>query len=218
MPLEDISNKPPKFRLHVDLEQEYATLRSSRSNEETNVAAQTLRLQGRKCIDLWTDGCIYPFDPLTNAPPPFCNVTSFLRFLGDGVHGLLGYCKRLHVVAAEESHRRAHIQGFCHGLQQQHKEESNSLQKLVAELESQRKELENQREGLLKMVNDYKNRYDEECKKTDAAKQYARNVRRHIASLKNLPVGFRLRKRKRQSLENLAALSGARKRRLRATR
>lgn len=211
MPLEDISNKPPKFRLHVDLERDYATLRSSRSNEETNVAVQTLRSQGRKCIDLWTDGSIYPIDPITNAPPNFCNVTTFLRFLGDGANGLLGYCRRLYIAAIQESYRRAHFEGLCHGFQKKHKEEVDRIQNRIVELESQREEL-------LKKALDAKNGYDEECKRCDAAKQDARNVRRHLASLKKLPVGFRQRKRKRQSLENLAAFSGARKRRLRATR
>ena len=46
--------------------------------------------------NLWTDGNLYPCDPLTGAAPPFRNITQLVRFVGDGFNGFLGYCGRLH--------------------------------------------------------------------------------------------------------------------------
>lgn len=211
MPLEDISNRAPKFRLHVDLASEYATFRSLKPSGVNNVPLDTLRSQGRKCIDLWTNGFIYPIDPLTNAPPPFVNITSFLTYVGDGANGLFGYCRRLSFVAAQESHSRVHFQGLWHELQQQHKKDIDRLEEVVNNLKTQNQEL--QKNNLL-----LKQAFDMERDKMNAVKQDARNKKRCLASLKKLPVGFRQRKRKRQSLETLAALSGARKRRVQATR
>ena len=61
MPLQDTTNKPSKFWLHVDLDEEYATLRSNQHKE--CIPIDSLQLQGSKAIDIWTDGSLYPHDP-----------------------------------------------------------------------------------------------------------------------------------------------------------
>ena len=108
MALQNITNQLPKFRLHVDLEAEYATLRSMRM--PLNISHDQLRGQGSKAIDLWTNGTLYPLDPIFGAPPPFRNIAMFVRFLGDGHNGLLGYCRRLHSLHLEELGRRKQVQ------------------------------------------------------------------------------------------------------------
>ena len=72
---------------------------------------------------MWTNGFIYPIDSLTNAPPPFINITTFLTFVGDGANGLLGYYKRLSFVASKESRARVHFHGLCNEMLQQHKKD-----------------------------------------------------------------------------------------------
>ena len=102
MALQDITNRPSKFCLQLDLDTEYATLRSRVRHATPNIACDQLRMQGAKAIDLWVDGNIYPLDPLSAAPPPFRSVTGLVKFVGDGFNGLLGYCRRLHMLWIEE--------------------------------------------------------------------------------------------------------------------
>lgn len=211
MALNDITNRPSKFRLHVDLEREYSTLRSARVNEESAIALHNLRLQGCKSIDLWVDGAIYPLDRLTNAPPTFKNMTTFLRFVGDGFNGLLGYCRRLHSHALEEAHHRIHVCNTLAGVHQKLSEEITSLQAQVQVLQVGTEKMEKEI-MLLKKNNVIL------VERSELAQRVARNARRHLSSLKKLPTGYKARKRKRQSMETLAVSSGAWKRRLRATR
>ena len=70
MALQDITDKPLKFLLQVDLEGEYATIQSNRSGANYT-PLDRLQLQGVKAIDLWTDGDLYPMDPISGSPPPF---------------------------------------------------------------------------------------------------------------------------------------------------
>ena len=53
------------------------------------------RIQGKHNLDLWKNGKLYPKIPATNVPPPFSNVTSLLRFIGDRKQGLLGYIQHI---------------------------------------------------------------------------------------------------------------------------
>lgn len=57
--------------------------------------ANRMRMEGKKHIDLWVDGSIYPRDPLNGRYPAFTSVHDLIRFVGDGANGLLGYCLRL---------------------------------------------------------------------------------------------------------------------------
>ena len=50
MPLQDITNRPSKFWLHVDIEREYATLRSTPSALTNANALHQLQMQGKLLI------------------------------------------------------------------------------------------------------------------------------------------------------------------------
>lgn len=93
----NIPNLPKrKYHLHIDLEDEYAPLQKKTKNNTLSSADKEIaRLSGKKHIDIWTDGKIYPIDPTTISPPNFTNVSSLLRFAGEGNAGLLGYCHHL---------------------------------------------------------------------------------------------------------------------------
>ena len=106
MPLQNITNRSSKFWLHVDIEREYATLRSTLLALTMPNVLHQLRMQGNKAIDLWTDGSLYPMDPHSSAPPSFQNITSLLRFIGDGFNGLLSYCMHLHSLFLDEAQKR----------------------------------------------------------------------------------------------------------------
>lgn len=210
MALQDITNAPAKFRLHVDLDREYATLRTCRiANTQAHLVQ--LRMQGSKALDLWTDGCLYPIDPLTNAPPSFQNITTLLRFVGNGFNGLLGYCLRLQSIMLHESRRRRDIEVQLEKLQASSSIEINGLREKVTELT---KELTKQRL-------DAEERFSSFVRVTDnyvSLQHSARNMRRRIDHLTHLPIGCGLRKRKRRSVDMLAKKGGALKRRVRATR
>ena len=74
LPLHDITNKPKRYRLNADLEQEYAAVRVGTSNP---YVANELQAIGCKAINLWVEGHIYPSDPLANASPHFAMSLSF---------------------------------------------------------------------------------------------------------------------------------------------
>ena len=208
---QDITNTTRKFCLHVDLEAAYATLRSSRVSQNAPLALHQLRMQGHKAIDLWTDGSLYPMDPLSGAPPMFRNITMLLRFVGDGYNGLLGYCIRLHSLILDVTRKTIEAESSLHQLQHKFTEEMKTLNQKVADLtkqlDSQRKESNERFNSFLRITDNYVN-----------LQHSTRNMRRRIDHLTHLPLGFQARKRKRQSVELLASRSGARKRRLRATR
>lgn len=211
MSLQDITNRPSKFRLHVDIEREYATLRSSLSAPSMPNALHQLRMQGCKAVDLWTDGSLYPMDPCSGAPPSFRNITTLPRFIGDGFNGLLGYCMRLHSLFLDEAQKRIQTTTLYQQLQCKYSTEVNDLKQKVVDLTEQLKV--QQRES--------KERFRSFVQVTDNYVQLqhsTRNMRRRIDHFTNLPLGFHARKRKRQSLELLANKGGARKRRLRVTR
>ena len=53
------------------------------------------RRMGAKNVDLWVQGSIYPRDPLSQLPPQFSGLTSFLKYVCEGTNGLWGYLCRL---------------------------------------------------------------------------------------------------------------------------
>lgn len=92
------STKRGLYHLHIELEDEYEPIRKrNRVSVASPAAIQTMRLEGRKHLDLWTDGRLYPIDPLRGSTPPFYNCSSLMRFIGDGYGGLLGYTHNLGV-------------------------------------------------------------------------------------------------------------------------
>ena len=84
------------YHLHIELEKEYEPVRKRSKNSTVSLQdIQALRYQGKKHIDIWSDGRLYPVDPVSRTTPPFSNCTSLLRYLGDGANGLLGYTYNL---------------------------------------------------------------------------------------------------------------------------
>lgn len=100
---ENITNR--KFHMNIKLNPEYATWRSTnhKALRDAN-EAHRLRMEGKKNIDLWTDGFLYPKDPSTGKFPPFNSVHDLMRFVGDGVNGLLGYCMKLTQSSNDQMH------------------------------------------------------------------------------------------------------------------
>ena len=85
-----------KYHLHIDIEQEYEPIQKrNKSSNLTPSSKHELRCLGYQNLDLWCDGSIYPMNPSTFTTPHFSNISSLLRFVGDGMRGLLGYCNHL---------------------------------------------------------------------------------------------------------------------------
>ena len=85
-----------KYTLHIDLPIEYSSFQSVTGKKNPLPEdMQCIYNEAPKSLDFWCNGSIYPPDPLTNSPPPFFKPTCFLRYVGDGYNGLLGYCIRL---------------------------------------------------------------------------------------------------------------------------
>ena len=84
------------YHLHIELDKDYEPIhkRSKISTISTN-DMHVLRYHGKKHFDIWSDGRLYPVDPITNSTPPFSNCSSLLKYLGDGSNGLLGYTYNL---------------------------------------------------------------------------------------------------------------------------
>ncbi|MCO5587359.1 hypothetical protein L7F22_041308 [Adiantum nelumboides] len=210
MALQDITNAPTKFRLHVDIDREYATLRSSRI-APTVEKISCLGMQGCKALDLWTDGGIYPRDPISRQPSPFQNITTLMQFLGDGFNGLLGYCNRLCSLSVHETGRRMELQAKYDKLQAASTSEIKKLREEIVDLLAQ----------LAKQTLDSDMRLDNHIRVAEnyiCLQNRARNMCRRIDHLTHLPMGCVLWKRKRKSVEILAKKGGALKRRVRVTR
>lgn len=84
------------YNLHIEIKRDYEPL--SKINKNIFLPAisrEMFRMQGKKNIDLWIDGRLYPKDPITNSTPPFKDITSLLHFARNGYNGLLGYTQHL---------------------------------------------------------------------------------------------------------------------------
>lgn len=89
-------NRRDMYNLHIELERDYEPLsKRNKTNTLSAVSKDMLRMQGRKNLDLWVDGRLYPKNPFTNSTPPFKDITSLLNFTGDNFNGLLGYTQSL---------------------------------------------------------------------------------------------------------------------------
>ena len=97
------SAKRGLYHLHIELEDEYQPIRKrNKISVVSPDAIQTMRLEERKHLDLWTDGRLYPIDPIIKSTPPFYNCSSLMRFIGDGCGGLLGYTYNLGAKCLQE--------------------------------------------------------------------------------------------------------------------
>ena len=141
--MENINNKRDVYHLHCELDKEYEPLQKrGRRTYISSSDLQSLRLQGKKNIDLWTDGTLYPIDPMLGSAPAFFNITSLLRFAADGYAGLLGYT--MHITAASDILRleRQFLQQENDALKK-NLQEMSELQKCLEEKSKIIKNLEN---------------------------------------------------------------------------
>lgn len=93
---ENIENGQQKRHIHLLLDNEYAPFYKKNRGQKMDIIQQDmLRAAGKRHIDLWTEGSIYPKDPLSQKHPEFSGLTSLVKFVGEGNAGLLGYTKRL---------------------------------------------------------------------------------------------------------------------------
>ena len=89
-----------KQDIHLQLDEEYAPFfkRTCTSKEDQLAIQEVMDLQrqmGAKNIDLWVQGSIYPLEPLSQLPPQFLGLTSFLKYVCEGTNGLWGYMCRV---------------------------------------------------------------------------------------------------------------------------
>ena len=118
--------------MNIKLSPEYATTRSLNQRVLRDVEeANKLRMEGKKHIDLWIDGSIYPRDPLTGRYPAFASIHDLVRFVGDGDNGLFGYCSRLSKSGSEHVNHLFYLNTLLRNFQTQ-----------VIELQAEKKELE----------------------------------------------------------------------------
>lgn len=137
-----------KRDIHFQLEDEYAPLfkRTVERDDAIRYRMQQERNAGKKNVDLWMDGCIYPPDPLTQRPPQFNGLTSFVKFVCEGNEGLYGYTCRLAtqgLAGVHESLRnmQTRLQGYVQSLMEKDRllaekgRENQSLQQAMSVIE-----------------------------------------------------------------------------------
>ena len=158
------------YHLHVDVDPNYQPLQ--KRNRAKHLSYQQMdqrRLQGEHHLDLWTDGSLYPKNPQTNAPPPFCNVTSLLHFTGDGKQGLLGYIQNI-------------------------ESKASSLEKVIEVLSRGNKELYRQNQQSIELSRSYEETVQDLRKKIDTMRQKdtelgPRKRKRKLSNLHQLKLG-----------------------------
>ncbi|MCO5609351.1 hypothetical protein L7F22_063577 [Adiantum nelumboides] len=80
------------YHLHIELDKEYCPVHKRNKCAEVSASIfQAMREDQKKHIDLWTDGRLYPVDPIMKNTPPFSNYSSLVKFVGDGQRVLWGY-------------------------------------------------------------------------------------------------------------------------------
>lgn len=239
-PLEDITNVRKKFSTHIELEPEYRSIKSYIGSTGKKFISEDLKLElrreNKKCIDLWVDGMLYPTDPATGNHIPCTNLHTFLRYVGDGYDGLLGYCKRLE---AKNFSQISSLQGKLmqaehvittggqvikemHAIIEKHTEELTNLRETHTTerrakdsiIEMLNKELHEKRvenNELLKKTNEL---VFKEGKLEDAL---VKSNNKTLALMKNA-IAYKERKRTFKNVEILCKSGGAFKKRIRATR
>ena len=94
--MQPVKPKKKKVDVHFQVEADYAPCcKRNWSRPACKAHIIELRNEGKKNMDLWLDGSIYPPDPTSSQSPSFFGLTSFFKFVCEGENGLLGYCKRL---------------------------------------------------------------------------------------------------------------------------
>ena len=69
---EQRDHKRSLYHLHIELDKEYEPIRKRGfTSNVSNLDMQVLRHQGKKHIDILSDGRLYLVDPVTKSTPPF---------------------------------------------------------------------------------------------------------------------------------------------------
>lgn len=88
--------KVKAWTLCVQLDTDYKPVfQKDKKKADVSTNVEEKRTNGDKNLDLWTVGDIYPADPRSGTKPQFNDITDFMKFVGAGEKGLLGYCKAL---------------------------------------------------------------------------------------------------------------------------
>ena len=214
-PLGDVSNK---YHVNLLLDAQYASTRSLGNRGSCENTMHNLRAQGKRHIDLWVDGNLYPLDPATQKNPPFRTMHDLVRYVGDGMDGLLGYCNRLnHFQSATLQaceFRRAQLEQLACS--------ANStivaMQRTIEDLEMQKKELLEKSIAFDKERQDLQESIKQQVESNQSLQRSLQIAKDRVQKLKDTPLGKKERKRKLQSLDSLAPKGGAKKRRILATR
>ena len=181
--------------VRLSLPEQYAPTQST--NQYHSVSRDVRRAAGHTNVDLWAEGALYPNDPFTNLSPLFQNLISFLQFVGRGENGLLGYCRRLATQNSDRSHALLQLNQSISSYWLQCQQRLAASEEMVGHL---RKTVEELQETI-------------KVKDTEILK-----LTNTITKLKNTPLGTRERKRELYTMQELAPQSGARKRRIIATK
>lgn len=234
-PLGDITNGPKKYDIHIKLDYEYRSTISYIGSTGRKLINEGLKAQfreeKRKCVDLWVDGMLYPVDPLTKRNIPSTNLCSFLRYVGDGEDGLLGYCRRLdsktsiEVLQLKEKLQQAeHLISIA----------KRTIDDLYTSKQKQEEEFKHVQEKLQKEYLDKENLQQEMTMAQKENQALRMQVNKHIQkevqlntklhkallqmrALKKDTIAFKQRS-SRKSIEGLTKFGGAFKKRIRATR
>ena len=140
-----------------------------------------------------------------------------VRYVGDGMDGLLGYCNRLnHFQSATLQaceFRRAQLEQLACS--------ANStivvMQRTIEDLEMQKKQLLEKSIAFDKEREDLQESIKQQVESNQSL-QRSLQIAKDRVKLKDTPLGKKERKRKLQSLDSLAPKGGAKKRRILATR
>ena len=170
-----------KYTLRIDLPLEYSSFQSVTGKKNPLPEdMQCIYNEAPKSLDFWCNGSIYPPDPLTNSPPPFFKPTCFLRYVGDGYNGLLGYCIRLTQCNINSTMLGHQIQGMQCVI--------NDHNTLIGSLSS------NLQASQIEVV---------ELKSSlEAINILSENLKQQIHALKKTPLGLRTRKRSLKPIES----------------
>ena len=190
-----------KYDIHLQLDEENTPLfkRTRTSKEEQPAIQQAMDLQrrmGAKNIDLWVQGSIYPRDPLSQLPPQFSGLTSFLKYVCEGTNGLWGYLCRL---GNQPQQIYMHMQRMLH---------QKDIEIAALKVERDRKATECQ--GLQDVVHDMTIQNTELTQSIDGLQRMLRSTRSHTH------LGLRERVRNLKPMEDLTIGSGQWKRRIKA--
>ena len=239
--MQPVKPKKKKVDVHFQVEADYAPCcKRNWSRPACKAHIIELRNEGKKNMDLWLDGSIYPPDPTSSQSPSFFGLTSFFKFVCEGENGLLGYCKRLFgqcqsVIQCNFERQlidrdarikmlegaNFYLASITTALQASYEDKArvcSGLQKEIDHLQQTIRKMQatieekNERLAVREI-----NNFTLESENADLRKQLEK-FNKKLQYLKDTPLGARLRKRQFKPLEELNVGGGQWKRRVKACR